>query len=149
MYGLGEMVAKTVAHELGHGVNIFHHGEGEIKTSKIVVPKGKPVFIYYPGGQKEFTDRPYPLEGVIGDLYNQESGNVFCLMNYNPTYDWSHKIGNKGEYYFLVPIMPIGNIFCDSPKGTEINEPVNGNQMYFGDALPGRGNCLGQIKLRN
>ena len=148
-YSLPEMIAKTVAHELGHGVNIWHHGDGEIKTSKIRIEKDMPVHIYYPRGSAEITDRPYTIEGVIGDLFNQESGDIFCLMNYNPCYDWSQKIGNNGTYYFIVPLMPIGNQFCDSTAGTDINEPIKGAILYFGDCLPGRGNCLEKIKLRN
>jgi hypothetical protein len=116
-YNLPEMIAKTVAHELGHGVNIKHHGEGEIKDTIIIVKEGMPVHIYYPRGTAEITDRPYTIQGVVGDMINQESGDVFCIMNYNPCYDWSLNTGNNGLYFFMVPLMPIGNQFCDSPDG--------------------------------
>jgi len=53
-----------------------------------------------------------------------------------------------------VPILPNGKIFCTSGNGTGINKPYvlkDGRRSpgLFGAAAKDRGNCLGQMCVRD
>jgi hypothetical protein len=68
------------------------------------------------------------------------------MLNYYPYFNWGYTTGIGGANIFnQEPLLPLGKIFCKSKKGTGINA----TQLYFGDADATKGNCLGQIKLRN
>ncbi len=143
-YTLAEFVAKTVAHELGHGVNIKHHGpNGSPINLNITVSVPNPAMhVYLPTGA-ELTDPHYHLLGSAGNAGEQASGDINCMMNYLPGYDYSAKDINGVLYFYIVPDdLHIGRIFCTSQAGTGINTRPN----YFGNAP--EGNCLSQIKLK-
>lgn len=143
-----DFIAKTVAHEMGHGVSIRHHGESEIKDTFYIIPSGMRVHIYLPPGLAEEMARSYTVKGVVGEAGNQESGDMFCIMNYQPCFDWSYKEKNNYAYFYGVPLLSLGNLFCKSKDGTGINEKdSDGYNKYFGDATTG-GNCLKQINLK-
>ncbi|HSU26772.1 MAG TPA: hypothetical protein VLJ68_00200, partial [Chitinophagaceae bacterium] len=93
------------------------------------------------------TTPDYHVDGVVGDIGTQESGDMFCLMNYQPCFDYSYRTKGNVEYLYIVPLMPLGSLFCDSKDGTDINKKDrDGNNDFFGDAT--KGNCLKQIKLK-
>lgn len=141
-YTLEEKVAKTVAHELAHGVNVSHHGNDEILEIDKEVNANDPVRIFLANGNEEIT-RKYHIAGVVGKSGNQESGDIFCIMNYNPCFDWAVRESNNFFFFYMVPLLPLGNLMCNNKDGTDINATPN----YFGDARVG--NCLSQIKLRD
>lgn len=144
-YTFGEFVANAVAHELGHGVNINHHGPSgtSINLDGIVSVPNPMLHVYLPNGD-ELTDSHYHLLGSAGRAEEQASGNVSCLMNYLPGYDYCAKDVNGVLHFYMIPEdLPIGRIFCTSQAGTGINTKPN----YFGNAP--NGNCLSQIKLRD
>ena len=140
-----DMLANTVAHELGHGINIWHHGEvyvgQQIRSQLATVDSVPPYRIFHRNGAEELT-RPYPLI-MIGKSGTQESGDVACIMAYYPYYNWAYTVGADGARIFNeVPLIPVGTSMCNSNAGTKFNHSI----IYFGNAV--KGNCLKQIKLK-
>jgi hypothetical protein len=142
-FTLKELLAKDVAHELAHGVNIHHHGQAELVYLDKTIDKLYSDFHMYDINGAEITTRPYHLIGLVGEAGKQASGDIFCVINYNPGYDWSGKTVGNAISLYLVPLLPVGNVLCNSRDGTGINT----KSEYFGDATVG--NCLSQIKLKN
>ena len=140
-YTFGELVAKTVGHEVGHGVNIKHHGQGTAVDLNATVSVPNPQLHIYMNGN-ELTDPAYHLEGLAGKAREQASGDIFCMINYLPGYDWAIKEVNNVFYLYYVPLQSIGKLLCNSSAGTDFNSTPD----FFGDAT--EGNCLGQIKLK-
>ncbi|NOT51859.1 MAG: hypothetical protein HOP10_11355 [Chitinophagaceae bacterium] len=137
-----ELIAKTISHELGHAMNIQHHGNHIIGSANVWVQQGVPVRIFHPYGTPEENTRPYHLLGSYSDKGGQASGDIFCIMNYNPLCNYSYKRLPDTEVFIMVPRIPLGQIMCNDKTGTQINATV----YYFGDAE--NGNCLSQIKLK-
>jgi hypothetical protein len=153
LYGAGslpftgaDLVASTTAHEIGHGVNLPHHGLALPHLPGCLVPRDTTprIRIFDYRGTPEILARPYMINGPVGSPNSHESGNVSCFMGYrNKTY-WVRKIaGNNEMHYFKVPWLPAGSMFCESKDGTDINR----NNGYYGNAVFGE--CLGGIKLRD
>jgi hypothetical protein len=149
-----EYLAQTVAHELGHAINIWHHGD-DIRfdaynaSQKKYVPfevntLSDAIRIFDRNGAL-ITTRPKSLLHVGGKFGTVESGSLSCMINYYPYYYWGYTVGADGaRIYNEVPLLPLGTILCRSNKGTGINAA----QLYFGNAAGGKGDCLGQIKLK-
>jgi len=147
-FTLDQFLAKTIAHELGHGVNCRHHGtSGSFYWKDIIQPDSKYVntTVHIFVGGKEVTTRPYQVEGSMGKSGNQESGNISCIMTYFPWCQWCIDTEGNVHYYSRVPLLSLGTILCKSGKGTNFNAHPN----FFGDTPNGRGNCWGQIKLKD
>ncbi len=142
LFTLEELTAKTIAHELGHAINIPHHGNHGIGTVNRQVVQDDPIKIYFPRGVREETTRPYHLFGSYSDQGGQLSGDIYCIMNYNPFCDFSYKQISTGAVFFMMPRIPMGKIMCNDKRGTDINATL----YYFGDAE--NGNCLSWIKLK-
>jgi hypothetical protein len=149
-FTLQEYLAQTIAHELGHSVNVWHHGD-DIRFNYDARTQTWPS--YHPmAGDSIFdrngnliTKRPYPLDDVGGPNGTVEGGDISCLMNYYPYYSWGITRGANGAYVFYQePLLRLGRMFCTSGSGTGINA----TKFYFGNADPSRGNCFRQIKLK-
>ncbi len=104
-------LAQVVAHELCHGINVCHHGEGDLNKDA------------------DFD--------IINGL---RSGDFDCVMRYDNS--GTHNLGKKGDK--VIP-ETIGSKLCISPIGTGYN--TTSNKPGFGDAAPGRGNCLNQMQV--
>ncbi len=144
-----ELLANTIAHELCHGVNVWHHGEEPPiprPLRKATLPDQSPYYtfrVFDRAGNP--VNLPYEFRGRIGIAGGLQSGDLSCIMAYNPYYNWAYTRGaDLARIYNQVPIAPIGNKICTSALGTGFNHSI----IYFGDASPGRGNCLQQIKLK-
>lgn len=142
-YSLQQNLAATIAHELGHGIYLGHHGPPSNEPSRYI-PKQTPtpfeVFDYF--GNK--LECPCEIEGSIGTPGNEESGDLSCIMAYTNNYQWVHYKQPSGTLiYKAVPVLPVGTRLCAAAKGTAIN--ANGD--FFGDAT--NGNCLGKLKIRD
>jgi hypothetical protein len=152
-FTLQEYLAQTVAHELGHAVNIDHHGDN-IKydhydaVQKQYVPYTvndltNAIRIFNRQGNL-ITTRPYVLFGVGASSLTVEGGDISCMLNYYPYYNWGYSLGaDNAHIYNQEPLLPLGRIFCTSEKGTGINA----TKLFFGIAA--KGDCKGQIQLRN
>lgn len=142
-FTLNDYLAQTVAHELGHAVNIWHHGDDITYKDTTVNILSNSVRIFDRNGNL-ITRRPYSLSSIGGDQGTVESGDMSCMLNYYPYYRWGYSFGaDFAHIYNQQPLLTLGKIFCRSKNGTGINA----TQLYFGDAA--RGNCLSQLKLRN
>ncbi|HET9744434.1 MAG TPA: hypothetical protein VFP97_01910 [Chitinophagaceae bacterium] len=142
-FTMNEYLAQTVAHELGHAVNIWHHGSDITYNDTTVNTVSDSVRIF-DRNRNLITRRPYSLSSIGGDQGTVESGDMSCMLNYYPYYRWGYSFGaDFAHIYNQEPLLTLGKIFCKSKNGSGINA----TQLYFGDAA--RGNCLGQLKLRN
>ncbi len=159
-----EKIEKVVAHELGHSVGMWHHGDLPEEPSPQIATAANKYRVFAQNGF-EITKRPFPIEDAIGIPGGLQSGDLSCIMAYNPYYSWSHRVGPDAlDYFFEVPAIRIGKNFCNSSKGTGINSekfasnniPLSSNSSplmihefnkFFGDAT--NGNCLSQIKLKD
>lgn len=142
-FTLQDYLAQTVAHELGHAVNIWHHGVDNPYEDFNVNDNSASYRIFNRNGIL-ITDRPYTLSNIGFKTGTVESGDMSCMLNYYPYYSWGYTIGADGAHIFnQVPLLSLGKIFCKSKNATGINA----TRLYFGDA--DKGNCLEQIKLRN
>jgi hypothetical protein len=135
---------QIIAHELGHGVNITHHGhDNEIinKTPDLRsylenYSSNDPALLYSEGST-----------AIAGGIW---SGDVSCVMRYLPPLNylgWDNKIylypEDEGE--------EARTIYCSSKKGTGINSPPrrweNGRPYpVAGDAT--KGECRKMVDLK-
>jgi hypothetical protein len=146
-FTLREYLAQTVAHELGHAVNIKHHGtdknEGPFEYD---LPANSDKVRVFNANGNPITNCHCVINNVGPRQGSVEGGDMFCMLNYYPYYSWGLTVGADGaRIYNGEPLLTLGRIFCKSKDGTGINR----TQLYFGDAAQGKGNCLGQIQLRN
>ena len=143
-FTLREKLAWAVTHELGHAVNVEHHGNDLREPDQIAEEYNRSSYRIFDRHGNLITTRPFPLKNIGGSRATVESGDIFCVTSYNIYYSWGYRVGADGAKIFnKVPLLPLGNTFCSSGVGTDINA----TQLYFGDAA--MGNCLAQIKLRN
>jgi hypothetical protein len=141
-YTVQDLLAKTVAHELAHGLNVPHHGEqAYIKSPDTIRAGGRQVYISAGPTGPEITTRPFFISS-IGSEGNQSSGNPACIMAYASFYKWAVTDLAGVRYYYKVPVLPLGNIFCNDDSGKGIND----TQFYFGKAS--NGNCLSRFNLK-
>jgi hypothetical protein len=164
-FALTDFIANVVAHELGHGVNVWHHGQKPNLPSPLYVSASTPPIVKTynaknntwntvntpPPAVRIFNRNgvqlglPYSISGTIGQENNTESGDLDCIMAYVPYCTWASTKGADGAWIFNeVPSLNVGKKMCNSPAGTSINRGI----LFFGDAENGRGNCLDKIKLK-
>lgn len=130
----------AVAHEMAHALSVQHHGDYTAPYNVTLNP-GSPATAYDEFG-KELA-KPLTIGDSVGAAMGPASGDARCIMSYIHSYEWCY---NPRENSFRrVPKQPDGSIFCTHGKGTGINA----NNNYFGDAAPGRGNCLGKMRVKD
>ncbi len=148
-----EYIAQTVAHEIGHGVKVWHHGEDSgTPQAETAVQGSPPVFHIFNRSAIEITTRPFTIPDRVCSQGTQASGDLSCVMAYIDVCDWvriPYADGSVG--YFESPLLSIGRGFCKKKDGTDENagfHSVSGVSYanLFGKA--GKGECLGQITLR-
>ncbi|HZH97921.1 MAG TPA: hypothetical protein VEX38_03040 [Fimbriimonadaceae bacterium] len=155
-----ESLRYTVAHELGHSINLEHHGEIEVTNfghkvkvgeanRHILDPQGRDLREYDERGNKRPTPVDYDVlpEEELGVPHGKASGDIMCIMCYNMIFDWCwyRYTANQGEWFFRVPQLEPANRLCTSGKGTGINA----DGKYFGDAEKGKGNCRSKFKVKD
>ena len=133
---------STIAHELSHGCNVWHHGDNDYPVTEVegLMPNGTWV--------KSTSVAPWTISIQGG----QESGVEQCIMRYTRasyyetatgTWRWKRPGGvlQRGNPY--TPGEDPGTIFCDDPKGTGVNDKKHPGGSRAGDAA--KGNCQGQF----
>lgn len=127
---------STIAHELAHGSNVWHHGDKDYTV--------KTVYQDRPDGSAQVSTGSWGVS-VIG---GQESGVQDCIMRYNGNtfyesaggpYYW-HRGAALVHGVLYPPVEPDGTTFCDSKVGTGVNDPKGGN-LPDGRPLPKAGNA--------
>lgn len=132
-------LAVTIAHELGHAVNMWHHG-----PKKIHPCPGSPVQALVNG-----VWQAGPAELASGTT----SGDVDCIMRYTAgnmgvlgwcdgNHHFHHYGSLSGNEYSTLNDIP-GKSFCNSPTGTGLNNQ-NG---HTNNAT--KGNCRSQIRVKD
>jgi len=134
----------TIAHELGHGVNLTHHGEdiriirdnSDLENHLKNYRNEDPLLEYMPGDT-----------AVTGGIW---SGDVRCVMRYDPPYNY---LGWDNKMYVYPPNEGEASrtTFCSSKEGTGINasprRTVDGKPYpVAGDAT--KGGCKGMVDLK-
>jgi hypothetical protein len=140
-------LACTIAHELAHGCNVWHHGDDyEISQWKDLLPDGTWSSWHSDGESK----------GVAA-AGGTESGVEQCIMRYDmqnlyetPTGPilWQAPSGGslrRGASY--LPIEPPGTIFCVQSVGTGVNAPDRPGGAKAGNASVGK--CLMQFHVND
>ncbi|MGQ0639096.1 MAG: hypothetical protein ACT4N1_07100, partial [Nitrososphaerota archaeon] len=141
-------LAAAIAHELGHAVNILHHGTKKVTHHCNAAPTYNPA----PG----ITERLPTIE-------NSEvtSGNMDCVMRYPASailaFGWCDTNHSDFHPYYDLTIDPAYNVhytikdnsrgtnYCESPNGTDLNV----DKAKRNDAATGRGNCKSQIRVKD
>jgi hypothetical protein len=137
----GAELKSTIAHELGHAINIWHHGDGvdySIAGDVLCRKKNGTVANFICATKDCFE------AAVQHGMY---SGNDQCIMRYNSTNFYETPAGNcewkaggklvKGRTFgYDAP----GTIYCETGKGTGVND-TSKTPNKAGDASPGRGEC--------
>lgn len=142
-FSLSEYLAQTVAHELGHAVNVWHHGGGKTFDPFTISTLSNDTRIFDRNGNL-ITYRPITLKGIGEANGTVESGDLACMMNYYPYFKWGYSIGDdQANVFNKEPLIPLGKKFCNSDAATNFNT----TGLYFGKAAKGK--CIMQIKLRN
>jgi hypothetical protein len=142
-FTISDFIANVTAHELGHGVNIWHHGQVSNFASPVSADPSHLPLIRIFNRNGSAINQPYTISGTIGRKGNTESGDLTCFMAYVPYCHWAYTPGADGAWIFNeVPMLDIGRKICTSARGTGINAGI----IYFGNAE--KGNCLHQIKLK-
>ncbi|HSU28152.1 MAG TPA: hypothetical protein VLJ68_07210 [Chitinophagaceae bacterium] len=151
-----EYLAQTIAHEMGHGVKVWHHGDdANVPQGETAPQGGNPVYHIFDRNGIEIKDRPYTIPGndrVCPCNTSQAGGDLSCVMAYIDVCDWvriSYADGSIG--LFQSPLLAIGKNFCSGKDGTGVNagtHTVSGvaYNNYFGKAANGA--CIGQITLK-
>lgn len=137
-YG-AQQLASTIAHELAHACNVWHHGDTDYDTSDA----------------EDLQDEHWaPIKSgnyTVAADGGQESGVQECIMRYhsatfyeNPAGDFRWLNGGVLQRGFSYPPRePPGTIFCYGTEGTGVNAPGRAGGSKAGNAT--RGKCRYQF----
>lgn len=128
----------TIAHELGHAVGMYHHGDMAWPDEEKIRPMTNSWRDLLPGkvhSGPKLCGRNLPSSFKVGVKGDQGSGHHNCIMRY---YHWEYVYEQSGGDF---DCMTWGsrNVFDDSATGTGPNRMGR----TAGDATVG--NCLGQM----
>jgi hypothetical protein len=162
--------ASTIAHELLHSVNVFHHGEGDetvkwyLDATSITESGGRggsaSITILSESGEEVdwttiFTDA-VTIEVNLGIPHGQHSGEWDCLMRYDCSVGYA-SLATPGVRYYTRD-EPVGSALCGTIIGTGINVAGRSPESRYSNAaaagvVPGvemqRGMCRKQIRVND
>jgi hypothetical protein len=151
----------TIAHELLHCCNVWHHGdkddvvwwhsetvggreieyEFQSKEDCGHPEKGSPIRIFDEDGSQRMIKNP--LRVWLGEKHGQHSGNEDCVMRYQcakgypGVFDVRYLLRIEGEI--------VGQKLCIDREGTGVNAPDRKPQPRYGNADADRGACIDKI----
>jgi len=152
--------SATIAHELFHTVNVWHHGEidqqvtWQLGPDGTVLEGGDSIQVYNEpdvnmtarlSAYLRTLDNP-AIDVTLGKPQGQHSGVENCVMRYDnaTAYPRDGEAGGR----FHVAENP-GAALCDSAEGTGVNASSRSPQSRYGDAAVGRGYCKQQILVND
>lgn len=158
----------TVAHELLHCCNVWHHGQVDKKVYWQVETVGGETSLYEYANkgdcgspEKGIKIRAVTETGLsyldptdpswlkpetiwMGAKQGQHSGNEDCVMRYDCSD--SYWRDDSSRYYLQgVDKEAVGQGLCSSPTGTGVNTAGRFPNSRYGDAAPDKGDCVDQI----
>lgn len=158
----------SVAHELGHSVNVSHHGVTDSREPRYwTTPDGTSLIEINPDGtstpiqafleDNSTTVTPSDLSISAGGKFKiyrgenggKHSGDVFCFMRYNISQSYLPLADPNGNKRFFVPERErAGRRMTNMSVGTDTNDPNRTTpQPRYGnsDGVNHFGMCLSQI----
>ncbi|MGV3622896.1 MAG: hypothetical protein ACO1OB_18905 [Archangium sp.] len=163
-----EVLWGVVSHELGHSVNVDHHGEGDfapvwsfdggtlyetrgaIRNSIIIRNESDEdvteAMLFFISQQPPETKGLRPV--WLGEQHGQHSGNEDCVMKYARA-DYATSATEPRTRYMFNDEHLIGLGFCASGMGTGVNAPTRQPQSRYGDARAGLGDCRHQLLVND
>jgi len=153
---------STLAHELLHGCNVYHHGDAPYSDTWITrQPDDRMLSSATNNGgggsiqvlTEQDTSAAYlfavgiPTKVVVGVPNDPHTGDEDCVMRYDDAR--AHLKNGTGNVLYYTPPENAGFSICISGAGTGINGSDWQPQPRYGDAVSGRGNCVGQILVND
>lgn len=163
--------SATVAHELLHTVNVYHHGEadeevvwtrdadGHVHEQTIVtVDDGNGNLSEEPSSDKreirvfresgeEVTSGARTGRRNLGRENGQHAGWENCVMRYDVADTYVSRAGVNDRYAGFTE-KP-GARLCDTTQGIDVNADGRNPQSRYGPAASGRGSCKMQILVND
>lgn len=168
--------AGHLAHELCHGIGIYHHGDADpwdlpnggfgvewfrAQTSSTPpqdrVKEGIGGSLYQVFGEASMVQMPNDvifgpgasyLTMKLGKRSGQHSGDADCVMRYNVAQAYERLGVPSDRIVHNGGEMPGGKL-CRNGAGTLINHPSHSPQSRYGNALQNRGDCAHQFVIND
>jgi hypothetical protein len=167
---------RTIAHELGHAVNVYHHGSGDLEdvrwyeASGVIVEQGvshpvggDPVLV---GPARQIIVRTeggavlsaaalgLPDEFYVGVQQGEHSGQADCLMRYESAEAFVPAVSTTPATRYYVGGEIAGDQMCADTEGTGVNDATarpSPPGPRYGDAnvSTDRGDCVHQIRVND
>jgi hypothetical protein len=150
-------LARTIAHELGHSVNVFHHGQGDLGRvfwraqalpggGMQVTEGGTVIQLRTEDGQAIPVRTAGQIEVWVADARAQHSGVEDCFMRYDVA-DAYRKDAEPGVRYWVKGTERRGAMLCESREGTGVNARERQPRPRYGDADDCAGSCKRQLRV--
>lgn len=150
----------TVAHEMLHCCNVYHHGE-ELDASFAGVPWKQEADGIYEGGRKirvldskrtditkRLMQKAWPQKTILVEWYRWQgaaSGDVGCVMRYDTARVYTPRGAADDRVVLKLGEEPIGGGLCASDEASGTNLTPG----RFGPCAAKRGNCKGQLLVND
>lgn len=162
-----QVLKSTVAHELGHCINLYHHGEADAAVTWKL--EGRFIREYRSGAatgslvlgvmNENWDDLTQRTEEILRDEpgnvltfwkgfdQGQHSGHDNCIMRYDCAQAYGLRTATATTVIGFDE--PSGFSLCPAPKGVGVNGADRNPQSRYGDAASGRGACREQILVND
>ncbi|MGJ5820289.1 hypothetical protein [Paludibaculum fermentans] len=157
--GTASYFNSTLAHELFHACNVYHHGDGgdrdvtwrRIPGSDTVLEKAggreQQISILREDGTLINSLMPEtPLEVTLGMKDGPHCGEDDCVMRYDVSGGYIADTDASLRYRVK---EAAGMKLCSSTAGTGVNDANRTPQARYGPAAAGRGTCSSQILVND
>jgi hypothetical protein len=148
----------TLAHELMHACNVYHHGDsGDYEATWVrpqgtdnVTENGQPITVIWEATGENVNYKQPELPDVrkvrIGAFQGRCSGDMSCIMKYDDCDAYVPRANASIRYR---ADEQWGNSLCVSEQGTGTNQVGRTPQSRYGPAASGRGVCALQILVND
>jgi hypothetical protein len=144
----------SLAHELFHACNVWHHGEESTEVrwtrqpgTETVLENGVAVDVRTEADQPAWSEiKVKGKDVVLGDPHGLHSGPDTCVMRYDDATGYRSLAEPKVRY---IVEEAAGTVLCDGFVGTGVNDSSHTPQSRYGNARNGRGFCRSQILVND